>query len=150
MFKLCMIIALLEVYSFIVGLMTLTLFQGYRCVRNINWILCFFFFFLILVLSSFNISWLLHTWKKIMHNNKYDSCEPSVYLREIIARFWPVKFWACQKKKKKKGGEGEEGICSDTIGVINVKRLHDSTTHWALPVHTTFNDLNHISRPQQH
>ena len=35
-FKLCMIIALLWVYIFIEGLMTLALFQGHRCVRNIN------------------------------------------------------------------------------------------------------------------
>ena len=40
-FKLCMIISLLWVYRFIPGLVTLTLFQGHKCVtvsivRNIN------------------------------------------------------------------------------------------------------------------
>ena len=41
-FKLCMIIILLGVYIFIESLMTLTLFQGHRYVRNINCKLCFF------------------------------------------------------------------------------------------------------------
>ena len=35
-FKLCMIITLLGVYIVIVSLMTLALFQGHRCVKNIN------------------------------------------------------------------------------------------------------------------
>ena len=35
-FKLCLIITLLGVYIVIPGLMTLTLFQDHRCVRNIN------------------------------------------------------------------------------------------------------------------
>ena len=35
-FKLCLIITLLGVYIVIVGLMTLTLFQGHWCVTNIN------------------------------------------------------------------------------------------------------------------
>ena len=35
-FKLGMIITLLGVYIVIVALMTLTLFQGHRCVGNIN------------------------------------------------------------------------------------------------------------------
>ena len=39
--KLCMIWTLLRIYIFILGLMTLTLFQGHRCVRNINCKLCF-------------------------------------------------------------------------------------------------------------
>ena len=39
--KLCMIITLLEVYIFIVDLMTLTLFQGHRSVVNIKSKLCF-------------------------------------------------------------------------------------------------------------
>ena len=34
--KLYMIITLVEVYIVILGLMTLTLFQGHVCVRNIN------------------------------------------------------------------------------------------------------------------
>ena len=36
-FKLCTIINFLGVYIVILGLITLTLFQGHRCVRNINW-----------------------------------------------------------------------------------------------------------------
>ena len=40
-FKLCIVMNLLGVYIFIVGLVTFTLFQGHRCVRNINCKLCF-------------------------------------------------------------------------------------------------------------
>ena len=40
-FKLCVVITLLRVYIVMLGLMTLTLFQGHRCVRNIN---CIFLF----------------------------------------------------------------------------------------------------------
>ena len=39
-FKLCMIITLLGVYIIMIGLMTLTLFQGNRRVRNKNCKLC--------------------------------------------------------------------------------------------------------------
>ena len=35
-FKLCMIVTLLRVYIVIIGFITLTLFQGHRCVRNID------------------------------------------------------------------------------------------------------------------
>ena len=35
-FKLCITTTLFGVYQFIPGLLTLTLFQGHRCVRNIN------------------------------------------------------------------------------------------------------------------
>ena len=42
-FKLCMVVTLLWIYIVIVSLMTLTLFQGYRCVRNVNCKLCFGF-----------------------------------------------------------------------------------------------------------
>ena len=31
-------------------------------------------------------------------------------------------------------------------GHYQCKTVHDSTTHWALPVHITFTDLDHISR----
>ena len=40
-FKLCMFITLLGVYIFKTDLMTVILFQGHRCVRNINCELCF-------------------------------------------------------------------------------------------------------------
>ena len=40
-------------------------------------------------------------------------------------------------------------IYSGTVDVINVNFLHDVTTHLALPVYTTFNNLDHISRSQQ-
>ena len=35
-FKCCMIITLFGVYIVILGLMNLTLFQGHKCVRNLN------------------------------------------------------------------------------------------------------------------
>ena len=35
-FKLCMILTMLRVYIAILGLLTLTLFQGHRCIRNMN------------------------------------------------------------------------------------------------------------------
>ena len=35
-FKFCMIVTLLEVYIAIIGLITVTLFEGHRCFRNIN------------------------------------------------------------------------------------------------------------------
>ena len=44
-FKVCMFISLLGVYQFIPGLMTMTLFEGHRCVRIINCkLVCFFRF----------------------------------------------------------------------------------------------------------
>ena len=43
-FKFCVIISLLGVYIVVIGLMTLTLFQGHRCVQNINCQLCGFWF----------------------------------------------------------------------------------------------------------
>ena len=60
-FKLCVIITLLGVYIVIIGLMTLTWFQGHKCVRNIIcksrvWIL---------VLCSLNVALLLHTLKRL-------------------------------------------------------------------------------------
>ena len=55
--KHCVIMTLLGVYTFIVGLMTLTLFQGHRGVRNIN---CMFW---IPVLCTLNVVWLPHTLK---------------------------------------------------------------------------------------
>ena len=62
-FKLCMIIVLPEVYIVILGLMSLTLFQGHRFVTNVN---CKFLFCLclILVLCGLNIVLLLHTLKR--------------------------------------------------------------------------------------
>ena len=42
--KLCMVMTLLRVYIFILGLMTLILFQDHRYVRNVNCRLCFFRF----------------------------------------------------------------------------------------------------------
>ena len=60
-FKICMFIILFGVYIAIVGLMTLTLFQGHRCVRNLT-ANCVFW---ILVLCSLNFVWLLHTLKTL-------------------------------------------------------------------------------------
>ena len=56
-FKLYMITTLLGIYIVILGLMTLTLFQGHKCVRmNISTANCMF---LILVMCSLNMVWLL-------------------------------------------------------------------------------------------
>ena len=38
---------------------------------------------------------------------------------------------------------------SDTINVTKYQTLHDDTTYWALPVRTTFSDLDLISRTQR-
>ena len=35
-------------------------------------------------------------------------------------------------------------ILSDIINVIKRLTLHDASTHWALPFHTTFSDLDCI------
>ena len=50
--KLCMVIALLVVCIFIVDLMTLTLFQGHRCVKNMKGKTVLLFLFLFRFLST--------------------------------------------------------------------------------------------------
>ena len=85
LFKLCIIITFLGVYIFIVGLITLTLFQGHVCVRNINCKL--------LVLDSsppwFTRCMVVTYIQKIMHDM---ICVTLVYYsREIIDIFWSVK-----------------------------------------------------------
>ena len=40
-------------------------------------------------------------------------------------------------------------IFSDTMNVKKCQTLYDGSTHGALPVHTFFSDLKHISRPQE-
>ena len=58
--------------------MTSTLFQGHRCVRNINCKMC------VLdscPLCSLNVVWLIHSLKK--DSAQYDSCDSDVSSREI-------------------------------------------------------------------
>ena len=58
--KLWMILTLLGAYRFILGLMTLALFQGNRCVRIIN---CKLFFSFLMTVIFKNIVWVLHALK---------------------------------------------------------------------------------------
>ena len=114
--KLCKIIALLGVYIFVVCLMILTLFQGNRCVRNLNCEL--YVLDSILACWSLDAVWLLHTLRK--------SCTVwIVWLASVQGRlftcFWFVK---CL-------GLLETFICN------KCKTLHDGTPHWALPVYYT-------------
>ena len=57
-------ITLLGIRIFIVGLTTLTLFQGHRCVRNINYELAFQILVEILVNCNLNVVWLLHVLRR--------------------------------------------------------------------------------------
>ena len=59
-FKLCMIITFLGVYIVIIGLMTMTLLQSQRCLRNINCNL----HALDSCLCLLNV-WLVHTLKRL-------------------------------------------------------------------------------------
>ena len=100
-----MIITLLGVYVVILDLITLTLFQGHRCLRNVN-ANCVF---LILVICSLNKGCMVAKYfKKIMHNMMFVT---GVYLREIINLFL-VEYLGLWKNL---------GIFSDTINVINRK-----------------------------
>ena len=40
-------------------------------------------------------------------------------------------------------------LCCDFLRCYKYKTLHSGSTHWALPLHTTFSDLGCISRSQQ-
>ena len=78
---------LLGIYQFILGLMTLTLFQGYRCVRIIN---CKFFYiyFFSLVHFSLNNAWLLYTLKKKKkHQTQYTLQLVYVKKKKFFASF---------------------------------------------------------------
>ena len=89
----------------------------------------------ILVLGSSNVVKLLHTlnrlctmpflwlWCEFKGDNENVFCRPSV---QVCWKLW-------------------YGIYSDTINVI-CQTLRNGTSHWALPVHTTWSDLEHISR----
>ena len=100
-----MIITLLGVYIVILDLITLTLVQGHRCLRNVN-ANCVF---LILVICSLNKCCMVAKYfKKIMHNMMFVT---GVYLREIINLFL-VEYLGLWKNL---------GIFSDTINVINRK-----------------------------
>ena len=79
-FKMCIVITLLEVYQLIPGSMTLTLFQGHRCVGIIN---CKLFFFKYFSLDSCPPSFkhcMVLTLKRVRHSML---CVTGVYLRDI-------------------------------------------------------------------
>ena len=102
-----MLIILLGVYIVILGLMTLILFQGHRCVRKIYCKLVFW----ILVLCSLSVVWLLHTLKVYA---QYNLCDSGVYSRETINMFFVGQVsWLVENFNF--------GIYSDIINVINVK-----------------------------
>ena len=81
-FKICMIITLLGVCNFIVGLLTVP--RSQVCQKYELQIACF----VILVLCSFNVMWLLHTSKRL--GTIWLVCS-GVYPREIINMFSSVK-----------------------------------------------------------
>ena len=108
-FKHCMIITLLGVYVFIVGLMTLTLLQVHRCVRDMKKVLIlpFRFFILVYILVYCSVYF-----SKIIHSM---NCVTVVCSREISYMFLVSQV----------SGLVENftiGIFSDTTNVINVKR----------------------------
>ena len=124
-------ITLLGPYIVMVGLMMLTLFQGHRCVRNINcrlpgldscplWLNC-----------------MVATWMFFFLNARHNLCDSDVYLWEIrnFFRCWSI-VCTCQKEYWNLLGHHECDKC---------QTLHSGTTHCALPVHTTFSDLDQIS-----
>ena len=117
-----MIITLLEVYIVIVRLMTLTLFQGHRCARNITANSVFLLFIerkkKQTVLCSLSEVCLLHTLKtkqnKKQHRAQHDVCDAGAYSGEIIEMFF-----VCQVSRFVENFN--TGIYSDTIHLINVK-----------------------------
>ena len=134
--KLCMVITLFGVYVVIVGLMTLTLFQGQRYVRIINCKLC--------VLDSCPLQFrhgMVATYiKKILHDM---FCVTLVCIqgRWLAQLFHQSSVWACRKLQH-----------CDLLRhrkYDKCQTLHDGTTCSALLVHTTFSDLDHISKSQQ-
>ena len=107
-FKLRMIITLLGFYIVIGGLITLTLLQGHRCVRNVN--------FKLRVLNScplkFNRRMVATYIKNIMHN-----------MICVLRRVFNEKinlFFVDQESGLVETFNVE--FCSDTIHVMNVKR----------------------------
>ena len=101
-----MIITLLGVYIVIVGLMTWTLFQDHRCVRNINFKVLF-----CIIVCCLNVLWLLHTLK-------------------WLGTIWFVWFWFIFKEISNMFFISRVAwlfenydilFHSDTINVINVK-----------------------------
>ena len=93
-FKLCTIITLVRVYTFIVGLMTMTLFQGHGCVRNANYILCFLDSCLDSCLLQFKCCMVASYIMRIMHNmNCVSWCVQEI---QFTCFGWS-SVWACQK-----------------------------------------------------
>ena len=90
-FKLCMFITSLGVYIVMVGLVTLDLFQGHRCVWNINCKLRIFDSCLLLFKRCMVATYI----KKIMHVNMISIT--GVYSREIINVLWVGQVSVCGK-----------------------------------------------------
>ena len=93
----------------------------------------------IFVLCSLNIVWLLHTLKRLL-------------------TIWPVWLWCVFKGDNffKKSVRCLGRVKNFNTGILLrhhkcyiCQNLHGGTTHWALAVHTTFSDLDCISRSQQ-
>ena len=130
-FKFCTIMTLHGLKRSIASLMTLTLFQCYRCLESLNCLFCvcvfFFFFFLDSRLVLYEHCMVVRDIEKIVHNILL--CDCSVYLREIINMF--LVSWV-----------------SGCVKYMNIE-LCMMVLLWALAVHTTFSDLGHISRSQQ-
>ena len=130
-----MIITFLGVYIVILGLITLTLFQGYTCVRNINCELlvlnsCLLYFKRYSVVTYFT---------KITHDMIY--VMTGVYSRELTfccCCCWS-SVWVRRKLKH-----------LDLLRHYECHRcLHDGTIPSASSVHVTFRDLDYISRSQR-
>ena len=108
-FKLCMVMTLLGIYVVNLHLMTLTLFQGHRCVRNVTCKLWFW----ILVLCSLKHCMVASYIKEIMHNM---ICVTVVYSGKVIYIFFDCQVFGLVKNF-------DIGIYWDMIliNVINVK-----------------------------
>ena len=119
------------VYIVILGLMTLTLFQGHSCVRNINcklhvWEYC---------PHLLNVVQLLHALERLCTVYVWLLCVLKGHNMFLFSQArWKLYIW----------------IYSDTINVINVRLcIVVLINYWALPVHFTFSYLDQISRSQQ-
>ena len=87
-FKICTTITMLGVYIFIVALMTLTLFQGYRFVRIMNCKLC-------LLDSGLNVTCLLHALRRL--RTIWIVRLRCVYKGDNLHVFGRFSVWVCWK-----------------------------------------------------
>ena len=106
-----MIITLFGVHIFIAGLMTLTVLQDHRCVRNINCKLCFFDFCLDSCALWFKCCIVAAYIKNIMHNM---NCATLMCSREII-------YMVLVGQVSELVENLNTGIFSDTVNVISVR-----------------------------